>query len=195
MTNSEIVINLYNSGIVKNIILNKNYNKTGNEDLEEMIYLKLLKMNNFKLNFMNLDDYILKYVTRIVRNQICDNRHEYGKQYKLEDNIQIEDYINYNDIEDKDCRESLEYEEEYQKKLDFIMEQFEKYDASNYFDNKRDKKRQRTYAIFHKYILKSRKLSTITFAKNLGLSRQTLFNYINYAKNELLKDWNNKNTK
>ena len=86
MTNSKIINEIANNGLVEEIIQGVSYSKFENpenlNDLAQDIYLQLLQMDNAKINELYFKNQLRFWVTRIITNNIHSKTSPYYYQYK-----------------------------------------------------------------------------------------------------------------
>lgn len=85
-TNSEIINEIANGGLVEEIIQGVSYSKFENtenlKDLTQDIYLQLLQMRTDKLNYLYCKKQLRYWITRIITNNIHSKTSPYYYQYK-----------------------------------------------------------------------------------------------------------------
>lgn len=87
-TNSQIINEIANNGLVEEIIQGVSYSKFENtenlKDLTQDIYLQLLQMRTDKLNDLYTKNQLRFWIARIVVNSIHSKTSQYYYQYKKE---------------------------------------------------------------------------------------------------------------
>ena len=98
-TNSEIINEIANNGLVEEIINGVSYSKFENtenlKDLTQDIYLQLLQMRTDKLNDLYTKNQLRYWIARVVVNSIHSKTSPYFYTYKKE---QMQS-VNINDID------------------------------------------------------------------------------------------------
>lgn len=170
MNNKEITLIVFNTINIRGICIKLGIYQNIS-DIEQMIYEIILKYDNGKLNNIYNNGALLSFVYICVRNiTLSNSKNEWKSLRPLGDDIEQYDILN----EDNDKNDMLDWLDKY-----FI-------DILNK-ENKNDD--------IDKLILyfKYRKGWTLTDAsKKLQLSRNMINNYIQQAKTQIKKDFNNK---
>ena len=105
-TNSEIINQIADSGLVEEIIQGVSYSKFENtenlKDLTQDIYLQLLQMRTDKLNDLYTKNQLRYWIARIVVNSIHSKTSPYYYTYKKEQmqSVSIDDIDTYNENRD-----------------------------------------------------------------------------------------------
>lgn len=105
-TNSQIINEIANNGLVEEIIQGVSYSKFENtenlKDLTQDIYLQLLQMRTDKLNDLYTKNQLRYWIARVVVNSIHSKTSSYFYTYKKEQmqSVSIDDIDTYNENRD-----------------------------------------------------------------------------------------------
>lgn len=121
MTNNEIVIEVYKTykvkQMVKKLITNSSIDGSC-DDLEQIIYIVLLKMDNKKLNMLYKYNELKKWINQIIKNQ----RNYYKNEYQT---CRLKEHIMLDEEHEEDINNSIK---EHDYKLDWLDSELNKYD-------------------------------------------------------------------
>lgn len=176
MKNSEIVLKVYNEIKIKGICYKLGIYRDQN-DIEQIVYDILLHYDNTKLNNIVDNGALLSFVYIVIRNQISNNpKSEWA-------------ILNHNETSQPDIPNE-EIDEEYDRKMTFIEEQFNVCDDSD-IESMSDEQQLK---FVKKLLLKNKIIRGWSYTemhKRLNMSRNSINDICQSVKKELKNEYKN----